>query len=116
MYLHPDNPIPRSAHLLWAVLDQIQLPYLKVFWVGGSHRNWRNAYYVPACVSYRPGIEHRLAIDFLGASGKWVEGNRKRSICCSEAGIEYMAIQRDLTMAAMMVQVKERLAKLRGEA
>lgn len=114
VYVHPYKPPPAPLLRLWRVLEIVQLPYLKMFWVGG-HRSWQRGYYLPACVSYRPGIQHRLGVDFLGASGHWVITNRKRSDCCAEMGIEYLAIQRDLTEAAMLTQLRSILSRLRGE-
>jgi len=114
VYVHPDQPMPAPVIRLWHVLDMIQLPYVKVYWVGGrQNRNY--GYYLPAVVSYRPGIQHRLAVDFLGVFGHWVVGNRKRSLRCSEMGMEYLALQRDLPQADMMTQLRSVLSRLRGE-
>lgn len=111
-YVHPDRPIPRPVHLLWRVLDELQYPYLKLVWVG-EHMSLNWGYYIPAIVSYRPGIQHRLAVDFVGYDGKWVAGNRNRSRKCAKLGIEYMTIKRTDTYAEMMAAVGATIQQLR---
>src|SRR5574340_568344 len=114
-YIHPDQPVPRPCELLWHVLDDMQFPYVKMYWLGGNRAIlWRQAYFVPAVLSFRPGIENRLAIDFCGFRGKWVGGNRRRSFACAQQNIEYMTIRRSDGYAEMMVAIRAIVEQLRS--
>jgi len=113
-YIHPDQPIPRPCQVLWKVLDDLQYPYLKIVWIGNKRVQWRRAYFVPAVVSFRPGIEHRVAIDFNTAAGTFGSGNRKRSILCAGLGLEYFTVKRSDSYAEMMVALRAIIEQLRS--
>lgn len=112
-YIHPDLPMPRPMMTLLNVLEQMEYSPLKFFWVGGKKIHWRFGYYMPAVISYRPGIEHRLAIDFSTAANRWGHGNRKRSLKCAEMGIQYLMLKRSDSAAEMMLKIRILVSKLR---
>lgn len=121
-YAHPEYPTPRPILLLWSVLEELQYPTLKLYWVGNPGKNeigsrrtsFRYAYYIPAVINYLPGKQYRLAIDFVGANGKFAGGNRRRSFYCAHLGIEYLAIKRTDTRADMMTKIQATISQLRS--
>lgn len=119
-WYHPESldPPPRPVTLLWEAVKQIGFPYLKDVYVGGeplSYGRLMKPYYVPVVINYKPGVQYKLAVDFLGGTHKWLNNNRIRSGMCARDRMEYLAIRRDLTIPEMIVQVKTRLMELRKE-
>jgi hypothetical protein len=98
---------------LLRALAAMQYSPMKFVWVGGKRIHWRFGFYIPCVISYRPGIEHRLAIDFSGASGGWISGNRKRSLKAAEMGMQYMIVKRTDSQAEMMMKIGTVVSKLR---
>ena len=113
-YVHPTTPIPRPVYTLWSVLEELHHTPIKMMWVGGRMSK-QFGYYIPAVISYLPGVQHRLAIDFSGHNGTWVAGNRKRSLACANLGMEYMTIQRKASRAEMMSEIGAMVSQLKRQ-
>lgn len=121
-FIHPDIPMPRAMITLLSVLEELQYSPLKFFWVGidkkGEHAKRRHQYrfgnYMAAVINYRPGVEHRLGIDFMGANDRLGGGNRRRSNYCSYRGIEYLVLKRSDSRAEMMTKIRATVTQLRS--